>query len=70
MLEVQLCRRSPLGALVPIGRTTAPDIVRVVSEQIRRELTALHFDDALLDEVAGMEREKLARHMAAERGVS
>ena len=66
MLEVQLCRRSRLGALIPIGRTTDPDVVRLVSETIKEELSVLRFEDELLDEVATVEREKLARHMASE----
>ena len=63
MLEVQLCRRSPQGAVIPIGRTTNRAVAEYVADAIRRELAGLRFDDPLLNDVAAIEREKLATHL-------
>ncbi|HOG48592.1 MAG TPA: hypothetical protein PLJ35_09860 [Anaerolineae bacterium] len=66
MLEVQLCRRSEQGALIPIGRSADPQLARLVAEHITKEMTRLRFGDSLLNEIAEGERRRLREHLAAE----
>ncbi len=66
MLEVQLCRRSAHGALIPIGCSADPGLARVVAQHIVREMERLRFDDPLLNEIAESERRRLREHLGAE----
>lgn len=66
MLEVQLCRRSEHGALIPIGRSADPALARMVARHIAKEMERLRFDDPLLDEIADGERRRLREHLKAE----
>ena len=66
VLEVQLCRRSAMGAVIPIARSDDPDLVRVVARRIVSDMRRLHFTDPVLDQIGEVERDKLQRHLAME----
>ena len=66
MLEVQLCRRSAMGAVIPIARSDDPDLVRLVARRIVDGMQRLRFTDPTLNEVAEVERIKLRQHLAME----
>jgi hypothetical protein len=69
MLEVQLCRRSQLGAVIPVARSDDPALVRVVAQELAGHFDRLHYADPLLDEVVRQERRRFRAYLKAE-GIS
>lgn len=65
-MEIQLCRRSALGMVVPIARSDDPELVRLVARRIVDGMQRLRFTDPTLNEVAEVERVKLRQHLAME----
>jgi len=52
MLEVQLCRRSKGGVVIPIARDHAPELVRMVVRYFYRQLEKRSFGDEVLNDTA------------------
>lgn len=66
MLEVMLCRRSPLGTVVPIGRSSDPVLVRLAIGRIRQELMSARHKDPLVTELLDLERKRLVETLRSE----
>lgn len=66
MLEVQLCRRSPNGVVIPLARDDSPVLVRSVARALLRKMETWRFSDEVLDALAKEERQAFVRTLEVE----